>query len=296
MIEKAREINPVTGKVIHRRPNHKRKKKYLGVQSRVPIPVDGPPQVYAYVRVSTDRQDQSPADQRTMMQDLAQHNGLTIDAFFQDAPTQNKDGTWNDAQSGKIPIDDRPAGNEMCRRLRPGDVVIVSKMDRLFRKLSDCVVVLDRWERVGVRLLAGDFPMLSNLADPYAKALLQMMAVFAELNRKLIVQRVKEAHACRKREGKAINRYAGYGFKYVDHYDSKLGKKVKVRTADPDERAIMAQIVKWRLEGNTWEQMYWHLQRLGIKTRVGTEWSVIRIWRVFQAELQLQLNENTNTR
>ncbi len=289
------QFDPDTGRrIIYPRPSRKKKDAI----KPNPVPFEGPPQVFGYVRVSADNKNDSPADQRLMIADLAARNNLTVDAYFQDAPVQNKDGSWNDAQSGRISLIDRPAGGEMCKRIRvnAGDIVIVTKMDRLFRKLSDCAITLDRWERAGVRLLAGDFPMFADLADPYQKALQQMIAVFAELSRKLSAQRIREAHACRRREGRAQSKYAGYGFKWEERYDKELGKKKKHRVADPEERAIMKQILEWRLQNHTFEQIYWHLQRLKIRTKLGTEWSLARVYRAFDAELKLQLHENNHKR
>src|SRR4051794_6448165 len=139
--------------------------------------------------------------------------------WFQDAPTQNPDGSWNDAASGKVPLPERAAGKELCDRVKTGDVVIVAKVDRAFRKLSDCVIMLDRWERIGVGLVLCDFPMISDLANPFGKAMIQIVAIFAEIERKLISQRTKEALALRTRKRQATNRFPGYGFKFEKRWD-----------------------------------------------------------------------------
>src|SRR3954451_13421754 len=66
--------------------------------------------VYGYVRVSTDKQAASPEAQRQAIETAARNVGRTVDAWFHDAPVQNADGSWNDAQSGKVPISERKAG------------------------------------------------------------------------------------------------------------------------------------------------------------------------------------------
>jgi hypothetical protein len=104
---------------------------------------------YGYIRVSTDRQAMSPEVQRQTVEATASRMGLRIDGWFQDAPVQKVDGSWNDAVSGKVHLGDRTAGKELVARLKTGDTVFVAKVDRAFRKLSDCVLMLDRWERVG---------------------------------------------------------------------------------------------------------------------------------------------------
>ncbi len=216
-----------------------------------------------------------------------------MDAWFQDAPVQNPDGSWNDAQSGKVPLPERKAGRELCARLRQGDLVVIARVDRGFRKLSDCVLMLDRWERLGVSLLLCDFPMISDLANPFGKAFIQLVAVFAEIERKLISQRTREALALRKRKGHANGLYAGYGFRWERRWDQEQGRHVKVRVADPEERRVMRAIVTWRLEGRTWDAIRQQINYgLKVLTKDGKPWSESRIIRAFRAELKLQQEEN----
>lgn len=250
---------------------------------------------YGYIRVSTDKQALSPEAQRRTIEEAAKRLDLRIDGWFQDAPTQNPDGSWNDAQSGKIPLAERKAGRELCDRLRKGDVLIVAKVDRAFRRLSDCVLMLDRWERLGISLVLCDFPMLSDLDNPWGKAMVQLVAIFAEIERKLISQRTKEGMGVRKRKGQATNQFPGYGFKWEKKWDPDAGKRVKTRIADPDERTTMQQIVKWRLDGYGWDAITDHLHKHGVVTRKGTRWSRSRVIRAFQAELALQARENRST-
>jgi DNA invertase Pin-like site-specific DNA recombinase len=258
-----------------------------------PAEPDGPRRVYGYVRVSTDKQAASPEAQREAIKRAAERNGLAGDiVWFQDAPVQNPDGSWNDAASGKVALAERAAGKEMCGRLRRGDVVIVAKMDRAFRRLADCVLMLDKWQRLGVSVVICDFPMLVDLDNPYQMAMAQQCAVWAELERKLISQRTKEALALRKRKGQRHNRFAGYGFTFEKRYDPEQRRQVKVRVRDDEERSIMGQILKWKMDGHGWDSITEHLRKQGVQTKHGTPWSRARVMRAFQAELRLQAQEN----
>lgn len=273
------------------RRRHARRK----IEEGDPATPAGPREVFLYVRVSTAKQDQSPADQRTIGARLAETNNLAINGTFQDAPVKTAEGRWNDAQSGKIPLFQRPAGKELCHRLKAGDIVVASKFDRLFRRLSDAAIMMDKWERIGVRLLIGDFPMLADLNNPFQKAFLQQAGVYAELERKLTAQRTREALALRKMEGSPVSRYVGYGFKLERRYCPSAKKVKRYKVADPDERIVMGEIVKWRVGGSTFEEIYFHLLMAKILTRDGTEWSYDRIRRAFLAELELQRSENSRT-
>jgi DNA invertase Pin-like site-specific DNA recombinase len=247
---------------------------------------------FGYVRVSTDKQAASPEAQRQAIETAARNAGRTIDAWFLDAPVQNPDGSWNDAQSGKVPIAERRAGRELCARLAKGDLVVMAKVDRGFRRLSDLVVMLDRWERVGVSLLMGDFPMLTDLSNPFQKAFVQMVGVFAEIERKLIAQRTRDALAMRKRKGHAQGPWPGYGKKWDRRWDPEQRKHVKVAVRDEDERRVMAQVVRWKLDGDGWDVITARLKGKGVMTAKGKPWSRARVIRAFRAELKLQAQES----
>jgi DNA invertase Pin-like site-specific DNA recombinase len=256
------------------------------------VPLTRTGRCYGYIRVSTDKQSLSPQAQMETIAAAAHRLGLRVDGYYQDAPTQNPDGSFNDAASGKIPITERKAGSELCARLKKGDTVIVAKVDRAFRKLSDCVLMLDRWERLGVALVLCDFPMLGDMANPWNKAMVQLVAIFAEVERKLASQRTKEGLAVRKRKNQAVNRFPGYGFQWVKTWDPVAKKRVRIRAANPEERAVMKMIVKWRLDDYGWDYITEHLRKQRILTKDGTIWSRSRVIRAFRAELKLQDSEN----
>jgi DNA invertase Pin-like site-specific DNA recombinase len=76
-----------------------------------------------------------------MQKKYAVLNSLGDATFFVDAAT-----------SGKTAGEDREAGKAMFRQLRKGDHVILTKLNRAFRRLADCVVVLEKFERLAVKL------------------------------------------------------------------------------------------------------------------------------------------------
>src|SRR5262249_54298906 len=153
----------------------------------------------------------------------------------------------------------------------PGDAVLFAKLDRGFRKFVDFAQVFQDWRerQVAIHLIAEGIDLSET--NPMGKAMAAMMAVFAELEWDRSCQRSREAMAVRKKQGKAINGFAGYGFHYVGPKENRR------RVPDAHERTVMAQIVQLRLGGATWEAIYWHLQRNQVTTREGREWSLMRI-------------------
>lgn len=95
----------------------------------------------------------------------------------------------------------RPGVTDALERLRRGeaDVLAVSKMNRLSRSLRDFAGMMATARGEGWQLAALDFP--ADLTTPSGEAMAGVMAVFAQLERRLISQRTKDALAIRKAAG-----------------------------------------------------------------------------------------------
>ncbi len=81
---------------------------------------------------------------------------------------------------------------------------MVSKMDRLSRSLLDFAGIMQRAELEGWALVALDSP--ADLTTPSGEAMAGVMAVFAQLERRLISQRTKDALAQRREAGVRLGR------------------------------------------------------------------------------------------
>ena len=85
-------------------------------------------------------------------------------------------------QSGKISWEERDAGRELFRQLKPGDHVIICKLDRAFRRLADCCIVMEKFKRMGVKLhVVNLMGGAIDLSSPMGCFLVQILAAFAEL-------------------------------------------------------------------------------------------------------------------
>lgn len=253
---------------------------------------DRPPRILGYGRASTRKQVESPEVQKEQMRRYAEFNRLGDVTFFVDTST-----------SGKIPWGDRDAGRELFKQLQPGDHIIIAKLDRAFRRLSDCVIVLEKLERMGVKLhVANLMGGAIDLSSPMGRFMIHILAAFAELERAFISERTKDALANRKSKGFAHARHAGYGFRWKKQYvmqeDGKQ-KLTKVRVADPEERNVMRSIVMWRMQENplSWDEIRQHLTyTLKLRTKDGGLWDENRVRRACKAELELQLLEQRGNR
>lgn len=79
------------------------------------------------------------------------------------------------------------------------DGLVVARLDRLSRSVGEFAGLLDRADKEGWQLVCLD-PSVDT-TSPYGRAMAQMAAVFAELERALISQRTKEGLAAAREAG-----------------------------------------------------------------------------------------------
>jgi len=148
--------------------------------------------VYAYLRVSTEKQDLGA--QKEAIMNWALKNNLTIDEFFED-----------EAVSGAKSPFKRPGFKKLWEKLRPGDTLIVFELSRLGRSLRDIVFLTDELRKRGVRLVS----IKENL-DPSNEMqytiMIGVLGLLAEIERQLIRERTKAGIERAKKEGKRIGR------------------------------------------------------------------------------------------
>ena len=93
--------------------------------------------------------------------------------------------------SGKVSAEEDL--DTMLNYIREGDVVVVTKVDRLGRSLSQFMKVFESLRRKNVGFLALDQGIdTTKRSDPMAMAMIHLLGLFAELERSLIVDRTQE--------------------------------------------------------------------------------------------------------
>lgn len=84
------------------------------------------------------------------------------------------------------------------------EALVVAKMDRLARSVAHASDIMELARSQGWNLVVLDLGV--DLKTPQGRAMAQMLAVFAELERALIGQRTREALAAAKRRGTRLGR------------------------------------------------------------------------------------------
>ena len=145
------------------------------------------PKVYGYARVSTFRQTggQSIETQHEQLLLLAKRNGFDkIDEIFTD-----------EEASGGTPIVQRPAGRKLCYVVSPGDVVLLTDLDRAFRSTSDALDTLLRWHSMKIRVIIQSIEGWGNVdfSTPIGEFFLTVLVAVKKLERN---QRVSFVMQC----------------------------------------------------------------------------------------------------
>lgn len=168
--------------------------------------------------------------------------------------------------SGSREAVDRPGLAEALARLetREAEVLLVPRLDRLARKLTIQEAALAQVWRHGGRVIACDQGEVSrdDPDDPMRTAMRQMMGVFAQLDRAMIVARLRRGrHAKRDKGGYAQGR-PPYGFR------AEAGSLV----AFPAEQAVIKRVQELRESGLSYRQIADRLERSGVTPRSGGRW------------------------
>jgi DNA invertase Pin-like site-specific DNA recombinase len=146
-----------------------------------------------YLRVSTDQQ--TTANQYQELWAAAARAGWTVLQVYEDAGISGAKGRER-----------RPAFDRLHRAItrREIDVVMAWSVDRLGRSLQDLVAFLGELRAVGCDLYLHQQGV--DTTTPAGRALFQMLGVFAEFERAIIVERVRAGIARAKAEGKHCGR------------------------------------------------------------------------------------------
>jgi DNA invertase Pin-like site-specific DNA recombinase len=152
--------------------------------------------VIGYVRVSTDEQMSSGAGLEAQRQAIlaeCRRRGWQLVEVLEDAGYSAKDMR-------------RPGVQEALRVLKAGEAsaLVVAKLDRLSRSLLDFTALMAKAQKQSWALVALDCAVDSS--TPAGEAMANMLATFAQFERRLIAQRTREALAVKKAAGVRLGR------------------------------------------------------------------------------------------
>jgi DNA invertase Pin-like site-specific DNA recombinase len=152
--------------------------------------------VLGYVRVSTDEQSGSGAGleaQRLAIAAECERRGWQLLQVVEDTGFSAKDLK-------------RPGIQEALRVLKEGDAkaLVAAKLDRLSRSMIDFTGLMATAQKQGWALVALDCAV--DTTTPAGEAMANVLATFAQFERRLISQRTREALAVKRSQGVRLGR------------------------------------------------------------------------------------------
>jgi DNA invertase Pin-like site-specific DNA recombinase len=133
--------------------------------------------IYAYIRVSTEKQ--SLQNQKGVILEYAQQNKMIVDDFIEVEISSMKS-----QRERKI--------EELLSRLDSGDILIVTELSRLGRKMIEVLSLIERLNEKGVQLVFVTQPELStNQNSALSSLLLAIYGYFAQTEREILSERTR---------------------------------------------------------------------------------------------------------
>ena len=229
------------------------------------------PQIaFGYGRVSTDKQGLSREAQTETVQRAA--------AFYSgnsgpDAVSAVSEMFFDDDTSGSIPFAQRPAGRLLLDRVREvlnGSSVtlvtlVVTKVDRLGRDTVDVSQTVSLFESLGARIVFLDINVDTRTA--MGRAFMQIAAVFAELERARIRERIQTALDLKRSQNLVIGTVP-YGWDdRPTGAHNKAGKPIRELVPNSREQEVILEMARAARTGVSLTQIAKDLNRRGIPTK-----------------------------
>lgn len=113
--------------------------------------------------------------------------------------------TITETISGSVATSERPGFGRLMNKLEAGDVLVVTKLDRLGRNAMDVRTTVEGLASMGVKVhclaLGG-----VDLTSPAGKMTMAVISAVAEFERDLLIERTQAGLTRAKAEGKALGR------------------------------------------------------------------------------------------
>lgn len=185
--------------------------------------------VFAYCRVSTT--DQHTDNQRREIEQA----GFSITAQRVIA----------ESISGSVAAFDRPGFAKLVDRMEEGDVLVVTKLDRLGRNAMDVRATVEQLASNGVRVhclaLGG-----VDLTSAAGKMTMGVLTAVAEFERDLLIERTQSGLARAKAEGKVLGRKPALSSAQQEEVRQRLARGDSVAQLARDFKTTRQTIMRVR--------------------------------------------------
>lgn len=242
--------------------------------------------IYKYLRFSTCKQDEM--QQENMIDNYLSSKGMKADSTITDAGI-----------SGGVSYEKRNLG-DLCKTLKPNDVILVSEVSRLTRSgISELAIIIDKYFKPNkLRLIICNVNLDIDCSDinPMVELQLAMMATFAKIEKQLIQERTKNALDARKKEIQTNGYYVNKrgekctklgGGAMSEEARAKAGEAKQRKALQDETNQFFAKYIYMyeqrcgKLNANSgkehFEEIARELNNLGKRTHTGLEYTGTRV-------------------
>lgn len=225
--------------------------------------------VAIYCRVSTTEQAEegySIGEQERVLMDYCDKNGFDIYKTYADKGISGKD------------IKHRPAIQELLRDAseKRFNLVISWKINRMSRKLTDAIKIVEILEKYGIAYRSYSEPFESD--TPAGRMQFQLMALLGEFERNTIAQNVKMGMCAKARSGEWCGGIAPLGYDWVPMEGTEQSVRRKSRLeVNEGEAETIRKIFELYASGKGYKAIVNHLNKEGYQTKRGNPFSVAQL-------------------
>lgn len=215
-----------------------------------------------YLRISLDRTGTktSPERQEQAARAFCQAKGWEVAEVYLDRNISAYTG------------EPRPEYDRMLADVQPGEVVLVYKLDRLARTVSEAIRVVKLLEEKKAHLAAVQDPIDTSTA--MGMAFFQITAVFAELEAGTISERVSNSEAHRASQGKTHGGgYRSYGYAKRTTDGTVVPEGFEDGDVVAGEAEALRQAASRLQEGDSLRAIAGAMNTLGMLTTTGKPWT-----------------------
>lgn len=147
--------------------------------------------------------------------------------------------------SGSVAASQRPAFKRLLERLERGDVLIVTKLDRLGRNAMDVRGTVDTLAEMGVQVKCLQLGGV-DLTAPAGRMTMQVISAVAEFERDLLIERTRSGLARAKQEGKKLGRRAVLSPRQQEETLARIAAGESIRSLSAELGVARSTLIRLR--------------------------------------------------
>ena len=177
--------------------------------------------IFGYVRISTNKETQKTDRQLDTLKRYAEANKFEFDEIYQERV------------SGSVNADNRPIYSDLKAKIRQGDILVITDLDRLGRNADDTITELKQLKALGVKVVILDIPYMNewektqdgSIYEMIIDILITLKSHMAQQEREKIRQRILQGlEASDKKPGRPG---AELPKKFIREYEKYLNGNYK---------------------------------------------------------------------